>query len=140
MISKECTYHALHFTGDVCPYCEEIITKQNNTSVIKYDRNCVQCFSSDVDVSINNPSMMSCRKCGYSWSISLDRIKPLSDTETLVIADIRKRQSLGLAKYGTTVAMNPLELRQWLQHQYEELLDAAIYCKRAIQEIDKGQS
>jgi len=26
-------------------------------------------------------------------------------------------------------------LQDWLQHQYEELLDAAIYCKRAIQEM-----
>jgi len=35
-------------------------------------------------------------------------------------------------------AQNPLELRQWLQHQYEELLDAAVYCRRAIQEIDNA--
>jgi hypothetical protein len=60
----------------------------------------------------------------------------MRDTETSVIEDIRSRQALGLAKYGTTVARNPLELRQWLQHQYEELLDAAVYCKRAIQELD----
>ena len=32
-----------------------------------------------------------------------------------------------------------LELRQWLQHQYEELLDAAVYCRRAIQEIDNAR-
>jgi hypothetical protein len=36
------------------------------------------------------------------------------------------------------VANNPLELRAWLQHQYEELLDAAIYCRRAIEELDKS--
>lgn len=60
----------------------------------------------------------------------------MKDTETQVIADIRHRQAQGLLKYGTTVARNELSLRQWLQHQYEELLDAAIYCKRAIQELD----
>ena len=43
---------------------------------------------------------------------------------------------MGLEKYGVTVADNPLNLREWLTHQYEELLDAAIYCKRAIAEID----
>ena len=59
------------------------------------------------------------------------------DTESLVIADILKRQELGIAKYGTTVAQNPLELRQWLQHAYEEKLDDAVYMKRAIQELDK---
>lgn len=56
--------------------------------------------------------------------------------EALVCADIARRQELGLKKYGTTVAQNPLELRAWLQHQYEELLDAAIYTRRAVAEID----
>lgn len=57
--------------------------------------------------------------------------------EALVCADIAQRQALGIAKYGTTVAENPLELRQWLQHQYEELLDAAVYTRRAMAELDK---
>ncbi|HQQ68776.1 MAG TPA: hypothetical protein PLL92_00465 [Alicycliphilus sp.] len=56
--------------------------------------------------------------------------------EAEVCADIARRQQMGINKYGTTVADNPLSLRQWLTHQYEELLDAAIYCKRAIAEID----
>jgi hypothetical protein len=60
----------------------------------------------------------------------------IQDTETLVRNDIYLRQLKGLAKYGTTVSENPLPLRAWLQHQYEELLDAAVYCKRAIQQID----
>lgn len=59
--------------------------------------------------------------------------------EAEVIADISKRQQLGIVKYGTTVEQNPLELRQWLQHGYEEALDLAIYLKRAIQELDKDQ-
>ena len=52
-------------------------------------------------------------------------------------AHIKNRQQLGITKYGTTVAQNPLELRQWLQHSYEEKLDDAVYMKRAIQELDK---
>jgi hypothetical protein len=62
---------------------------------------------------------------------------PVEDTESLVCADILKRQLAGIKKYNTTVAANQLQLEQWLQHQYEELLDAAIYCKRAIQELKK---
>lgn len=58
-------------------------------------------------------------------------------TEARLIAMIAERQKLGIAKYGTTVADNPLSLRDWLQHQLEELLDAAVYCQRAIEEIDK---
>ena len=61
-------------------------------------------------------------------------------TEALVCEDIAKRQQLGVNKYGTTVCANPLELREWLQHAYEEALDQAIYLKRAIQELDKKQS
>lgn len=56
--------------------------------------------------------------------------------EAEVCTDIARRQQMGINKYGTTVAENQLSLRCWLVHQYEELLDAAIYCKRAIAEID----
>lgn len=61
----------------------------------------------------------------------------VTGTEAKVCADIAKRQELGIAKYGTTVEGNPLPLKEWLQHQYEELLDAAVYCKRAIEEMEK---
>lgn len=44
---------------------------------------------------------------------------------------------MGLIKYRTTVAENPLELREWLQHGYEEALDLAIYLKRAIDQLNK---
>lgn len=57
--------------------------------------------------------------------------------EAKVCADIAARQALGLSKYGVSVQDNNLPLREWLQHQYEELLDAAVYCRRAIEELDK---
>ena len=60
----------------------------------------------------------------------------MRDTETSVIELIRSRQQLGIQKYGTTVARNPLELRQWLQHSLEEKLDDVVYMMRAIQELD----
>jgi hypothetical protein len=60
----------------------------------------------------------------------------VSGIEKLVCEDIEKRQALGIQKYGTTVANNKLSLREWLQHQYEELLDAAVYCRRAIEELE----
>lgn len=63
----------------------------------------------------------------------------IKDTEMEVIADILDRKNRGFSKYGVSVAQNPLDLRQWLEHQYQELLDAAIYCKRAIQEIDDAR-
>jgi hypothetical protein len=60
----------------------------------------------------------------------------VTGTEARVCWDIAERQRKGIAKYGQTVEQNPLSLRQWLQHAYEETLDKAIYLKRAIEEID----
>lgn len=63
----------------------------------------------------------------------------VTGTEKRVCEDIEKRQALGLQKYGASVEQNPLPLRDWLQHQYEELLDAAVYCRRAIEELDNAK-
>ena len=46
---------------------------------------------------------------------------------------IAERQRKGIAKYGMTVADNPLALRAWLQHALEEVLDQAVY----LNELDK---
>ena len=64
-------------------------------------------------------------------------MKKPTGTEAKVCNDIAARQELGINKYGVTVADNPLELREWLQHAYEETLDKAVYLKRAIDEINK---
>lgn len=61
----------------------------------------------------------------------------MTDIETLVCDEIKTRQRAGIAKYGTTVADNPLSLRQWLQHALEECLDQAVYLRRAIAKIDE---
>ena len=62
----------------------------------------------------------------------------ISGIEAKVCADIAARQQLGINKYGTTVADNPLDLRQWLEHAYQEALDQAIYLRRAMAELDKN--
>ena len=60
-----------------------------------------------------------------------------SGIEAAVCEDIARRQHLGTAKYGVTVAANPLPLPAWLQHAYEEALDMAIYLRRAIAAFEK---
>lgn len=62
-----------------------------------------------------------------------------NDIEAQVCADIKARQEKGITKYGVTVAENPLELKEWLQHALEECLDQAVYLKRAIREIERNQ-
>lgn len=63
----------------------------------------------------------------------------MNDIETQVCADIKARQERGIAKYGVTVAENPLNLAEWLQHAYEECLDQAVYLRRAIEELKKDK-
>ena len=60
--------------------------------------------------------------------------------EADLCAEIAARQIRGIQKYGTTVADNPLTLRQWLQHGLEEALDLAVYLRRAIAEIDSQEA
>lgn len=57
--------------------------------------------------------------------------------EALVCEEIAKRQQLGLDKYGTSVADNPLSLKEWLQHGLEESLDLAVYLRRAIADLER---
>ena len=58
-------------------------------------------------------------------------------TEKRVCEDIARRQAFGMGKYGISVEGNPLVVRQWLQHAYEEALDLAVYLRRTMEEMDK---
>ena len=55
--------------------------------------------------------------------------------EARICAEIAARQKRGIAKYGMTVAENPLSLLQWLQHAKEECLDQAVYLERVMDEV-----
>lgn len=61
----------------------------------------------------------------------------VSGIEAMVCEDIAKRQMVGIAKYKVTVENNPLKLREWVQHAYEEALDLSIYLKKIINLLDK---
>ena len=47
-----------------------------------------------------------------------------------VIDDLRRRELKGLETYGTTMDRTDLSQSEWMQHLYEELLDAAVYLKK----------
>ena len=65
----------------------------------------------------------------------MPNLTPPTGIEARVCEDIAARQRLGVAKYGTTIQDNPLTLKQWLQHAYEECLDQAVYLRRAMEEV-----
>jgi len=59
----------------------------------------------------------------------------MSKIEEQVIAKIQARAAVGKKKYGTTMERKDLTFRQWVTHLQEELLDAAIYAEKLIDEI-----
>jgi len=59
----------------------------------------------------------------------------MSKIEDRVIAKIQARAELGRQKYGKTMERKDLTFRQWVTHLQEELLDAAIYAEKLIDEI-----
>lgn len=89
-------------------------------------------------------TLLECPRCGANLPRKPERPREHSPSgiELEVCHDIAARQAKGLAKYGVTVANNPLGLTEWLQHAYEEALDQAIYLKRAIRslETEKGNN
>lgn len=65
-------------------------------------------------------------------------ITPAPDANVRALQQLLgERSAHGLAKYGTTTERTDLTLRDWLQHQLEELLDGAVYARAAIARIDQ---
>lgn len=52
-----------------------------------------------------------------------------------VIGDLKRREQVGLKKYGTTVDRSDLSIEEWMQHFYEELLDGAVYARKILQDM-----
>lgn len=51
--------------------------------------------------------------------------------------DLLDRSEAGIKKYNNTLDRDDLELSDWLQHAYEEMLDGALYLKRAKQDVEE---
>ena len=49
---------------------------------------------------------------------------------------LRSRSAVGIAKYGTTLERDDLELIDWLRHALEEVLDQANYLQAAITKLE----
>jgi hypothetical protein len=72
------------------------------------------------------------RESLMEWCNKEQETQKPSGIEALVCDDIAARQQVGIAKYGTSLADNPLTTLQTLQHAYEESLDFPIYLKKLI--------
>lgn len=49
--------------------------------------------------------------------------------------DLLDRSEVGIKKYNTTLDREDLDTVDWLVHAYEEMLDGALYLKRAQQDV-----
>ena len=68
---------------------------------------------------------------GEFWEEKVDRDyiqKPKDTITTSVMEDLKRRADLGLKKYNTTLGENNKD--DFMNHLYEELLDAAQYIKK----------
>lgn len=51
--------------------------------------------------------------------------------------ELLERSEVGIKKYNTTLDREDLDLSDWLVHAYQELLDGALYLKRAKNDAEK---
>ncbi len=58
----------------------------------------------------------------------------MSKHEDEVCKKILMRAKVGKAKYGVTMERTDLDIVEWLTHLQEELMDAAVYVERLIQD------
>ncbi len=61
----------------------------------------------------------------------------MSKHEDEVCKKILMRAEVGKAKYGVTMERTDLNIVEWLTHLQEELMDAAVYVERLIQDYKK---
>lgn len=95
---------------------------------------CSRIIQSSDDWVCEEGGLNACGECAKRFEVE-DRLSSITGTELRVALDLQARQKKGIQKYGQTVENNPLPLKEWLQHAYEETLDTAIYLKRAMEEL-----
>tara|TARA_R110001583_G_scaffold153704_1_gene305428 strand:- start:134 stop:367 length:234 start_codon:yes stop_codon:yes gene_type:complete len=64
----------------------------------------------------------------------------MSKHEDEVCKKILQRAKVGKAKYGVTMERTDLNIVEWLTHLQEELMDAAVYVERLIEDYKKVTS
>ena len=50
-----------------------------------------------------------------------------------VVNKYQERSAVGIKKYGTTLDRNDLELKEWILHLQEELMDATLYLEKILE-------
>lgn len=53
-----------------------------------------------------------------------------------VMMKLNNRSKVGIEKYNTTLENNNLDLKQWLIHLQEELMDSCNYIEKLLNELN----
>lgn len=59
----------------------------------------------------------------------------MSSIEDRVCEKIQERSKVGKAKYGVTMERTDLDVLDWLKHLQEEVMDAAVYLEKLMEEV-----
>lgn len=59
----------------------------------------------------------------------------MSSIEDRVCEKIQERSKIGKAKYGVTMERTDLDVLDWLKHLQEEVMDAAVYLEKLMEEV-----
>ncbi len=60
--------------------------------------------------------------------------KKIEDTIVKKVVDkYKERSAVGIKKYGTNLDRNDLELKEWIIHLQEELMDATLYLEKILE-------
>lgn len=74
----------------------------------------------------------------YGDSFTMEEFLALEEQQAIaavtreMIEDIKEREQKGLNTYKQTMDRKDMTQLDWLQHLYEELLDAALYTKKIM--------
>jgi hypothetical protein len=63
----------------------------------------------------------------------------MSRIEDKVSAKLQSRAERGFLKYSVTMERSDLNLREWLVHLQEELLDASVYVEKLLEVVDSAK-
>ncbi len=74
----------------------------------------------------------------YNFMADMDeRIKAQDSIVQAVIEKFLMRAEFGQKKYGTNLDRTDLQVKDWIQHAQEELMDGILYLEKLKKEINK---
>jgi hypothetical protein len=101
---------------------------------------CPQCRELLAEAHIGSKYSLTCQECKWSKTVNLQAENnecPDPNVQAVIDSHLR-RAGAGKKKYGVDTTRDDLTDIEWLNHYREELMDAAIYAQRMIEDRRMG--